>query len=278
MSQTEAIFCYRYPHPAVTTDCVIFGFHENRLRLLLIERGIEPYKGLWALPGGFIKMNETAEEGAARELAEETGLRGVYLTQFHTFSGINRDPRERVITVAFIALVRPAAYSLVAGDDASNALWFDLDFLPPLAFDHHEIIKEARRYLAEVIKVRPIAYELLNRDFSLGELQSVYEAITGVHYDRRNFQRKAMQSGVLEQVGDPAEGEVLYGCDLSYTPAPPPVEYVSPCGNKGEDDRDRPSRGRPVKRLFRRMGLFNDDSDSDDRDDRDNASIKDIPF
>ena len=101
----ENKYCYRYPHPAVTTDCVIFGFDGERLQVLLIERGIEPYKGSWAFPGGFLKMDETAEEGARRELKEETGLDSAYMEQFHTFSTPERDPRERVITIAYYALV-----------------------------------------------------------------------------------------------------------------------------------------------------------------------------
>ena len=118
-------YCYKYPHPAVTTDCVIFGFNGERLQVLLIERGIEPYKGRWAFPGGFLKMDETAEEGALRELKEETGLENAYIQQLHTFSDPNRDPRERVITIAYYALVR--IQEVKGGDDAAAARWFPLD-------------------------------------------------------------------------------------------------------------------------------------------------------
>ena len=106
MEEIEYRYHYQYPHPAVTTDCVIFGFDGERLNVLLIERGIEPYKGCWALPGGFIGMDQTAEESAMRELREETGLKDAYIRQFHTFSTVNRDPRERVLTIAYYALVR----------------------------------------------------------------------------------------------------------------------------------------------------------------------------
>ncbi len=197
----EKIYTYKYPHPAVTTDSVVFGFDGRRLHVLLIERGIEPYKGSWALPGGFLRIDETLEEGARRELEEETGVREVYLEQFHAFSSVRRDPRERVITVAFYALVRKSEYRLIAGDDASNALWFDLKELPPLAFDHHEIIKMAREHLREVLQTRPIAFKLLDKVFSMPELQAIYEAINGTVYDRRNFARKMTASPFMHAKG-----------------------------------------------------------------------------
>lgn len=156
----EKKYCYKYPHPAVTTDCVIFGFDGKRLHILLIERGLEPYKGSWALPGGFLKMDETVEEGAARELYEETHVKDVYLEQFKVFSTVDRDPRERVITVAFYALVRQTDYRILAGDDAARASWFEVDELPPTAFDHEEIIIQAREHLKDKLKVSPIAFRL----------------------------------------------------------------------------------------------------------------------
>lgn len=183
------MYSYKYPHPAVTADCVVFGFDGKRLHLLLIERGLEPFKGCWALPGGFMKLEETIEECARRELHEETGVSDVFLEQFQVFSTVNRDPRERVMTVAFLALVRKSDYKLLAGDDASQALWFDVDELPPLAFDHANIISEARKRLRELLSTRPIAFRLLDDLFTAGELQNIYEAINGTAYDRRNFYR-----------------------------------------------------------------------------------------
>ena len=115
----ELKYHYKYPHPCVTTDCVIFGFDGTKLNVLLIERGIEPFKGRWAFPGGFLKMDETALQGAKRELKEETGLEDAYIHQFHAFSGVDRDPRERVITIAYFALVRLS--EVKAGDDAAKA-------------------------------------------------------------------------------------------------------------------------------------------------------------
>ncbi|MCF0172162.1 MAG: NUDIX hydrolase [Bacteroidales bacterium] len=193
-------YCYEYPHPAVTTDSVVFGFDGKDLHILLIERGADPFKGSWALPGGFIKMDETAEEGARRELFEETNVRDIFLEQFHTFSKVGRDPRERVITIAFYALVRKGDFEVIAGDDAARARWFIVDELPPLAFDHDEIIETAKDAIRRRLKLDPIAFRLLDESFSLPELQRLYELISGRTYDRRNFQKKMLSSGYLERV------------------------------------------------------------------------------
>lgn len=191
----ENKYCYRYPHPAVTTDCVIFGFDGERLQVLLIERGIDPYKGRWAFPGGFLKMDETAEEGALRELKEETGLEGAYMEQFHTFSAPERDPRERVITIAYYALVK--IQEVKGGDDAASARWFPLDEIPSLAFDHDYILRMATQRLRERIHFQPIGFELLPEKFTLKELQLLYEAILGINFDRRNFAKKMMHLEIL---------------------------------------------------------------------------------
>ena len=191
----ENKYCYRYPHPAVTTDCVIFGFDGERLQVLLIERGVEPYKGKWAFPGGFLKMDETAEEGARRELKEETGLDGAYMEQFHTFSAPERDPRERVITIAYYALVK--IQEVKGGDDAASARWFPLDDIPSLAFDHDYILRMATQRLREQIHFQPIGFELLPEKFTLKELQLLYEAILGINFDRRNFSKKMMHLEIL---------------------------------------------------------------------------------
>ncbi len=197
----EKDYKYQYPHPAVTTDAVVFGFDGKELHLLLIERGIEPFKGCWALPGGFVRIDETIEECVMRELKEETGVENVYLEQFHVFSDVNRDPRERVITIAFFAMVRKSDYHLIASDDAERASWFSLDEYPPLAFDHYEIIKQAREHLKEVIRIRPIAFKLLDEKFSMSELQRLYEIINEKTYDRRNFARKMSSSEMLLDEG-----------------------------------------------------------------------------
>lgn len=194
----ENKYCYRYPHPAVTTDCVIFGFDGTNLKVLLIERGIEPFKGKWALPGGFLKLDESAEQGAQRELKEETGLDTAYIRQFHTFSDPDRDPRERVITIAYYALVR--LQEVVGGDDAARAEWFDLDDVPPLAFDHHRILNMATSELRRQIHFEPIGFELLSKQFTIKQLQMLYEAILGVKFDRRNFYKKMQHLELLTQI------------------------------------------------------------------------------
>lgn len=196
----EKKYCYKYPHPAVTTDCVIFGFDGSELQVLLIERGIEPFKGKWAFPGGFLKMDETAREGALRELKEETSLENAYIEQFNTYSDPWRDPRERVITIAHYALVRKQ--EVKGGDDAAKAQWFPIDKVPQLAFDHDKILRDAMRKLRERIHFEPIGFELLPEKFTMRELQILYESILGVKFDRRNFAKKMMHYELLNQLDE----------------------------------------------------------------------------
>lgn len=198
----ELKYCYKYPHPSVTTDCVIFGFDGDRLKVLLVQRGVEPYKERWAFPGGFLKMEESAEEGALRELQEETGLKGAYIRQFHTFTAPHRDPRERVITVAYYALVR--MQEVKGGDDAADARWFALTEVPQLAFDHDQILRQAEQALRRQIHFEPVGFELLPEKFTIRELQNLYEAILEVHFDRRNFYNKMKRLEMLEQTDETA--------------------------------------------------------------------------
>ena len=193
-------YCYKYPHPAVTTDCVIFGFDGSELQVLLIERGIEPFKGKWAFPGGFLNMDETAGEGALRELKEETGLENAYIEQFNTYSDPGRDPRERVITIAHYALVR--IQEVKGGDDAAKAQWFPIDEVPQLACDHDKILRDAMRKLRERIHFEPIGFELLPEKFTMRDLQILYESILGVKFDRRNFAKKMMHYELLNQLDE----------------------------------------------------------------------------
>ena len=190
----ELKYCYKYPHPSVTTDCVIFGFDGTKLRVLLIERGIEPFKGKWALPGGFLRMDEDAETGALRELKEETGLDAAYIKQFHTFTTPNRDPRKRVITIAYYALVR--LQEVTGGDDAARAEWYALDKVPALAFDHDQILRMASYELKRQIHFEPVG----SKQFTIKELQSLYESILDVTFDRRNFYKKMQHLELLKQV------------------------------------------------------------------------------
>ncbi|MDE6794306.1 MAG: NUDIX hydrolase [Muribaculaceae bacterium] len=193
-------YCYKYPHPAVTTDCVIFGFDGVDLKVLLVERGLEPYKGRWAFPGGFLKPEESAEEGALRELKEETGLENAYIEQFYTYSAPDRDPRERVITIAYLALVK--IQDVKGGDDAADAQWFSVKNIPQLAFDHDLILRDALRRLRERIHFHPIGYDLLPVKFTLKELQTLYEAILGIRFDRRNFAKKMLHLDILTQLDE----------------------------------------------------------------------------
>lgn len=196
----DNLFYYKYPHPAVTTDNVIFGFDGSKLKVLLIERGIEPYRGKWAFPGGFLNMDESAEEGALRELREETGLMPSYIEQFHCYSDPGRDPRERVITIAYYALVR--IDEVRGGDDAAMARWFAIDDVPQLAFDHDRILREALARLRERIHFHPIGFELMPEKFTIKQLQTLYEAILGVHFDRRNFTKKMLHFDILTQLDE----------------------------------------------------------------------------
>ena len=193
----EKNYCYKYPHPAVTADCVIFGFDGVGIKVLLIQRGIEPYKGKWAFPGGFMNIDETIEECAKRELEEETGLKASSVEQFYTFTDVNRDPRERVITVAHYALVR--LEEVKGGDDARSAQWFAMNEIPSLAFDHDRILRMAVNRLKERICFEPIGFELLPEIFTMSALQNLYEAILEMKFDRRNFYNKMLKLGILSE-------------------------------------------------------------------------------
>lgn len=188
---------YKYEHMAVTTDCVIFTYEDRDLKVLLIRRGLEPFKGEWAFPGGFLRINETAREGALRELFEETKLKDAPIRELGVFSDVDRDPRERTITIAWYALVRP--HEVLGGDDAEEAVWFPIDELPKLAFDHAKIFQAAMERLRRDIHFEPVGFELLDDTFTIPDLQRLYEIILGKEFDRRNFQRKMMASGILEE-------------------------------------------------------------------------------
>lgn len=143
----ENRYCYKYPHPAVTADCILIGKGNGRLHVLLIQRGGEPFKGRWAFPGGFVEIDESCEDGAVRELEEETGLTGISVEQFHTYSTPGRDPRERIITVSYCALV-DGLPAVKGCDDAAAAKWFPLEDVPhPLAFDHDDMLRDALKFL-----------------------------------------------------------------------------------------------------------------------------------
>src|SRR5580700_6769130 len=151
-------YTYQYPRAALTVDCVVFGYDEGELKVLLIQRALEPFKGRWALPGGFVRVDETIDDAARRELAEETGLKNVYLEQLYTFGAISRDPRERVVSVAHYALVKLSDHRAKAATDAANAEWFPISKLPKLAFDHADILATAMSRLKGKVRYQPIGF------------------------------------------------------------------------------------------------------------------------
>ncbi len=195
-------FTYHHARPSVTVDCVVFGLDDEDLKVLLIERDREPFAGAWALPGGFVGPEETLEQAALRELAEETGVAKVYLEQLYTFGAPGRDPRDRVITVAYYALVRRLDHAPMAASDARSVGWFPVSRCPPLAFDHAEIVATARRRLQAKLRYQPVGFELLPRKFTLSQIQRVYEAVLERPLDKRNFRKKLLGTGVLTELDE----------------------------------------------------------------------------
>lgn len=194
-------FTYRYPHPAVTTDIVIFTIRQDELKVLLIKRALPPHRNQWALPGGFIKLEESLEEGAKRELQEETGVTGVYLEQLYTFGRPDRDPRERVITVAYLVLIPANEPEIKAATDAEDVSWFGLKELPDLAFDHKRILKMAHERLVAKLDYSTIAFQFMPKDFTLSELQHVYEVILREQIDKRNFRKRILSLNLIKDTG-----------------------------------------------------------------------------
>ena len=190
---------YTYPHPAVTTDIVIFTIRQSELKVLLIKRALEPFQGCWALPGGFVEMDENLEQGARRELEEETGVTGVYLEQLYTFGQPDRDPRERVITVAYYALIPSDKIELRAATDAEGVGWFGIEEVPNLAFDHPTILHMAKQRLVAKLDYSTIAFQFMPVEFTLSELQQVHETILSEPIDKRNFRKRILALNVIEE-------------------------------------------------------------------------------
>ncbi len=202
------MYTYEYPRPALTVDLVIFSIQADQLHLLLIQRASAPYMGMWALPGGFVLNEESLEEAALRELREETGVQDVYLEQLYTYGEPERDPRGRVVTVAYFALIpTESAVQPTSGSDAAAARWFPVQEYPPLAFDHAEIVEYAVRRLRYKLEYTAVGFELLNEEFTLSELQSTYEIILGVELDKRNFRRRILAAGIIEETAHIRTGE-----------------------------------------------------------------------
>jgi 8-oxo-dGTP diphosphatase len=224
-------YCYDYPRPALTVDCVVFGFTAaeqltEQLKVLLIQRGLPPFEGQWALPGGFVMMNESLDEAARRELVEETGVKDLFLEQLYTFGEVQRDPRDRVVSVAYYALISLQDHPTQAATDAKDVGWYPIMVaaddplvnLPDLAFDHRQILTQALQRLQNKIRYEPVGFELLPPKFTLTQLQQLYETILGQTLDKRNFRKKLLKMDLLiplpeKQLGVPHRAPRLYQFD-----------------------------------------------------------------
>jgi len=195
-------YTYEYPHPAVTVDIAIFTIEDDDFKVLLIQRGIEPFEGSWALPGGFVGLDESLRRAAWRELKEETGVNAAFLQQLSAFGHPDRDPRERVITVAYYALIPNDRLELKPSTDAREARLFSMNDLPELAFDHAKILRRAHQKVKDKIDEPLVALQLVPESFTLTELQRVHERILGSSIDKRNFRKRLQAQELLELTGE----------------------------------------------------------------------------
>jgi 8-oxo-dGTP diphosphatase len=197
----------RYDRPSVTVDLVIFTLQNKELNVLLVQRKRWPFEGRWALPGGFVNMDESLEQAARRELEEETGIHDIYLEQLYTFGEPNRDPRTRVISVAYIALVSADKQTLRVSEESNDVRWYPVRRLPgPLAFDHDTILALGLERLRSKLEYTTLAFQLLPEVFSILELKHIYEQILGEDVDKGNFYRKIKDANILEDTGLRREG------------------------------------------------------------------------
>lgn len=221
-----AAYSYAYPHPAVTADVALFTIRDERLQILLIRRAQEPFAGTWALPGGFVELEECLEDCALRELQEETGVMGVYLEQLYTFGSPQRDPRERVISVAYYGLTPVSSINPKASSDANQVAWFDVNELPGLAFDHIDIVAKARERLRAKLDYSTIAFQFMPKRFTLTDLQAVYETILGETLDKRNFRKRIMALGLVKATGDQRRDGKHRPAALYRASHPNRVDYI----------------------------------------------------
>jgi 8-oxo-dGTP diphosphatase len=193
-------FVYHKDQFYLTTDAVVFSILDKQLKILLIQRKYEPFKGKFAIPGGFVNIEENLEEGVARELEEETGVSGIYLKQMPAFGDVGRDPRGRIITIPFLALIDGEKVKVHASGDAELAKWHPAYDLPPLAFDHKKIFDAALSTLRNEIETTNIAVKIMPDKFTLSELQNAYEIILGKQLDKRNFRKKIKELDILKEL------------------------------------------------------------------------------
>jgi 8-oxo-dGTP diphosphatase len=206
---------YEHARPALTVDCVVFGLDEEDLKVLLVQRELEPFRGRWALPGGFVHEDESIEDAARRELEEETGVGKVFLEQLFTFGDPGRDPRGHTVSVAHYALVRLGDHRVRAATDARQAAWFGVWDLPQLAFDHDKIFQVALERLRGKVRYKPIGFELLPPKFTLTQLQRVYEKVLERTLDKRNFRKKLLATELLVEL-DEVEEDVAHRAARLY--------------------------------------------------------------
>lgn len=191
-----------YSKPSVTVDNIVFGYDGEKLSVLLLNRREAPFSNMWTLPGGFLQLDETFEGCANRILHTKTGLFGLFLEQLFTFGAIERDPRDRVLSVAYYTLVNPLRFKVVAGQSANEVKWFRLSELPELGFDHKDIITVAYTRLRGKVRYNPIGFELLNQRFTFQELHQLYEVILAKEINRGNFWKKIRETGLLRATGE----------------------------------------------------------------------------
>lgn len=185
----------------VSVDAVVFGYDPDEgVSVLLIRRKYEPYRKYWALPGGLVLDQESLEVAVRRELKEEAGVDVSYLEQLYTFGKPDRDPRNRVVSIAYYGLVRPADHQLLADTDAEDVAWFNIDKLPRLAFDHKQIIETAIKRLRGKLAYEPVGFELLDKKFPFSDLEKLYQVLLNDELDRRNFKKKIMAYGFLDEL------------------------------------------------------------------------------
>lgn len=195
-----------YKNPSLAVDLVVFGYHDNRLSVLLLNRNEEPFKDQWTLPGAFLQMDETFQQTCSRVLSTKLGMDKVYLEQLYSFDEPERDPRGRVIAVAYYALVNPRKFEIAAGKMTNDVKWFDCKELPALGFDHADIFDKALQRLQSKIIYFPVGFELLDELFTMTEVHDLYECILDISIDRRNFRRKILDADYLINTGTRREG------------------------------------------------------------------------
>lgn len=197
----------KYQFAVIATDVVIFTAQNGKLKVLLIEMRKPPYTGYWACPGGLVKPNESVDRAAQKHLFDKTGVKDVYLEQLYTFGEIDRDPFGRVVSVAYYALIPSGGIKLKTSHEYTDVDWFQVKQLPPMAYDHTEIIKVAVKRLKDKITYSNIVYSLLPKSFTLSELQGIYELILDKRLDKRNFRKKILTLNLITKTGRKRTGE-----------------------------------------------------------------------